>query len=133
MQGIQSKNRAVILIFTCVLVLSLLINIGNGLIIQYPQTANAHQDSFSFDGIGKVHQNPLTVICIQQTSFYQDTQQLLRLKNNNCMEAFYGSSDGLFYNTAARFISLSDQIPDFRVNYFLISPNSPNAPPDMFV
>jgi uncharacterized protein involved in high-affinity Fe2+ transport len=128
-QVMQSKIRIVILILSCVLLLSLLSNIGNGLVIQYPQAADVHHDSFSSGGTGKVHQNPIANIYIQQTSFYQETQQLSRLKSNNSMEAFFGSSDGLFYDTAARFISLSDQIPDFRINYFLISPNSPNAPP----
>lgn len=133
MLAIQSRIRAGLLILTCILLLSLLSNIGNGLIMQYPQTADINQDSFSSGGIGKVHQNPVAAVCIQQTSFYQESQQLLRLKNNNSMEAFYGSADDLFYPTAAKFISLSDQIPDFRIIYFLIAPHSPNAPPSILI
>ena len=129
MRRIQSGVRAVMLILTCVLLLSLLLNIGNGLVLQAPQTANINQNSFSSGATGRVHQNPLADIYIQQSFFYQDTQQILRLKNKSCMEVFYSSADGLFYPTVAKFISLSDQIPDFKVNYFLIAPNSPNAPP----
>jgi len=132
-RGIQSKVRAGILILACILSLSLLFSTGSGIVIQYNPTENTHQDSFSSGGIGRVHQNPFADICIQQTTYIQEAQQLLRLKNNNCMEAFYGSSDGLFCDTDARFVSLSDQIPEFRINYFLISPNSPNAPPSMLV
>jgi len=130
-RGIQSKIRAGILILACVLSLSLLFGTGNIIVIQNNQTENVHQGSFSSGGIGRVHQNPFADICIQQTSFIQESQQLLRLKNNNCSEAFCGSSNGLFCDTNARLVSLSDKIPEFRIIYFLISPNSPNAPPSI--
>lgn len=136
MQGIQSmKNticfRAVLLTLICMLFLSLFSNIDIGLLIQDFQTADINKDSFTPREIGKVHQNPLADILVQQTSFYQDAQRLLSCKNNSFMTSFYGTAYGLFFHTTARFISLSNQISTFKISNFLIALYCPNAPPSI--
>ncbi len=134
MQNTQSfKNRvcfrAVLLALICMLFLSLFSSIDIGILIQGFKEADINQDSVSSRGIDRVDQNPMAVICVQQTSFYENAQRLLSSKNNSYMMTFLGTANGLFFRKTHSFVSLRSRISVCKINYFLIASHFPNAPP----
>lgn len=137
MQGIQLKKngvyfRAILLCLICISLLSFLSNFGNGSIMQDTQIAS--QASISACDTGKdawqsiMHQNPQVDIFVQDADFSPYMQRLLSYKNNSFIATFCGLSFGLFLRTTPSFVSLSSQIPVYKIRYFLTVPHSTSPP-----
>ncbi len=140
MRGIRFKKSgicllATLLVLICIPLLSLFSDIDNGSIMQDTHTAGINQDSVSPCGADKdawrsiVHQNSLVDLFVNETDFSQSMQRLLNWENNSRMAIFYGLPYSFFFRITPSFISPSSQILVCIINYFLIAPYSPNAPP----
>ena len=132
MGGIQYKKngicfRAILLVLICISLLSFSSNIISGSILQ----DSASACGTCKDALQSIARQDLLagIIYVQYANISEDTQRLLRNKNNSSITTLSKLSYGFLSHTISSFISHSGHAPICKKRYFLIAPHSPNAPP----